>query len=1382
MKYKFKKNQLFRKKLDIPEGIVNKVYNNKLTFQEYIEYNLEDKIPVSCLNEIHRMVVEKVGVEKSKDLDWELINLKGFELSGTIKDIDINCDDINNELYKFVRTDMRPKDYTKMMKKKFSSFVLDSDEVDNTLKSEFNSGYLKINDMVKIWDHVKDKNLTLNLKNDYYNKENVTEEELKKFMKEYSGLLALVDEPSEIYSLIVNAYRSEKPIDERNSYIKKIVDKILDKTLDSDVKLNSSQYKVIFEYTSIKDYLYKKLGDKNADFIMNELDGKDPSYLLEIPIPFDVLIDEKVLLFIEEYGLENIISFDEDSGNFFTNNNCELLRFAYDMYLRYADREKDETKTVLTKRPYGITGAYIERGYNKDEFYEAIRRMIVYGPTNRKYADTAIDYSIITGEFREMNPELFVDKNAPEDFQDAFYTKSLNPIFVRNHYNCISYLIGKKLSTIFSPLSVRISTSDDGYYYNEENIYKFLEEKLGFEETIKIITDYADVFEIIFASYEKLSQKAYISPIQFSNNDTIQDIINKINDKLYELIIKANIKYSSNLSKSMKEKYSNVFISYKAPKELHDMFYNRQIDAKYIIEHPEQKRFFEGLDIELFFDYMPIVLTNNSDTNTETRKIENLITFVKYLFDNEEGLEILLSYHIYLEKVNEKMGFSRVEFKDDINKDEFLEQIDSLIYLNIIRGDILYDENMPTHFKAAYPTLFLMDNTPEEIKNKFYNRLFTLDDFNENPVLLKYFANTDIACCLDTTFSHMIGLFDSSDFLDIIKICGESIKSDTTLFNYLRSKSNDMLNSKTMGNLLYDYFKESDENLRYLILLDKLGVRNEHINYLEEKFTKLIKVRPELDVNSPTLNALLLEDDVIQEYGYDVILSVIKYNSDAHKVMINSIKNNDELLGKWINYLKKLPIYNEEILHLGLLNYESLKEVIKTLINENIVLNEKQIINLKDILLNNNKYVVQNINDFNNYYEYCDHALKDKVNSSNLDVLKDGVLESLFNTSLNDTKLIFNNFGLFNEKFVKDYILKSDILSVSDEAIIEIINEICNCDDVDELKLKYEDIKEVGLVSTSLRTLETKLKQYYSSCLGNSLFKYNKDSDTVISSKVSGINSVGFTDINGNYILPQSKIDVISLEGEPFNLLVYSQPQQINKFKNDYMKVIEQPSMWNKLTNSLIISNLISDKHISCVDHGNKNAVYYGFNEISNSSVVFMSRRDAIVKNNGIGLEGNIDNCEYMLPNILNSVSSSFNTVGLDAFSSTDYKYGHRLQPNCIVCFDGYINTESKKAAQYFNIPIYMINRDKYNTKNAKNTEMYINEDISALKEEDIANILYNRNLDLLDRYNLFLKLYDNLNESEVRLDDALRMINAYSVHNDISTIDLTEISDRQNS
>lgn len=1399
MKYRFKKNQLFRKKLDMPEHVLNKIYNNTLTFQEYTEYNLEDKVPISCLTEVHRNVVERFGVERSKSLDWDLINLKGFELIGTLKDISETSDNINEELYRFVIADMRPRDYTDMMKKVYSNCVLDDPSVPENLRSDFNSGYLKINDLVMIWDQVKEKDLSLCLKNDYYNKEQITPEELKKFMEEYHGLLALVDEPNEIYNMIATAYRSSKPVDEKNAYFKTVVEKILDKTINSSswksITLNAEQYKVIFQYTSVKDYLYKKLGDDHADKIIEELDGRDPSYLLDLPIPFNVLIEKNVLSFIETYGLDNVVNFDDECGHFFTNNDCEMLRLMHDMYIHYGANEHDKDRTIFTKKPYDKDGNYIERPYTKEEFYEAIRRMIVYGPTDWNYTNRIADYRTITGEFRELNPELFVDEKAPEEFQKVFYTKSLSPIFIRDNFNCISYLIGKKLSTIFSPLSVKVSKTDDGFYYRFENVYKFLEEKLGFEETIKIITDYADVFDVLFSSYDKLSQTAYIAPLQFSGNDTNEDIINKINDKLYELIIKANIKYSSNLSKSMKEKYPNVFIGYKAPKDLHKMFYNREINANYIIEHPEHKKYFEGLDIELFFNYMPIILVNNYDQTTEeetiqksNRKIENLISYVKTLFGNEEGLSTLLAYNIYLDKVNEKLGFSKVEFKDGITKEEFLSQVDCLIYLNIIKGEILYDENMPKHFKAAYPSLFLLEDTPEDIKYKFYNRLFTLEDFDNNPVLLKHFANTDIACCLDTTFSYMIGLFNSNDFLDIIKLCGESIKSDSKLFGYLRTKTDDLLSIRTMGQLLYDYFLENDESLRYLILLKKLGFENEHTISLSEQFNKLLKVRPELGLDNPSLCSKLLDNIVIQQYGYDVITSVLKYNSGAYKVIINAINNNDVLLQQWISYFKRLPIYNEKLLQLALLNYETSKTLIYSLVSDNVVLNEDELFNLEEILKNKNKYNIENIIDLANYDNYRNSIIEEKINSNSLNVVRDGLLEKLFNTSLKDANRLFKVYGLHYQDFVKSYLIEDNAISVEEEAIIEIIREIYTTDDAESLKKRFKEF-DIDNIRPSLIDIEEKLRKYYGKILKNSLYKADfKDSEGIRYSTIIGVDASHMVDIKGNYMTSQTKIDVVNLEGIEFKLLVSKLPDSDNDFQCASGTIINNPDMWNKLElGNKLTTNMISNTYMGCIGHGDRNAIYYGFNDITDLSLKLMSRRDIIVENNGINLEPNSNINEFMLPDVLQAVSSSYNTLELDLNSSETVEYNHRLQPNCIVCFDGYISSESKRAAHYFNIPIYMIDRDKYNKQNKSMIDTYKKETISFFDISDMKKILYTHEITLKERYQLFLKLIDEaLDKDIVKKDKYIKILQegrkimlAYSTQNDMSSINLDEISNR---
>ena len=1369
MRYRIKKNQLFRKKLDMPDWILEKIYTNNLSFQEYMEYELEEKIPISCLNEIHRKVVEKFGIDRAKDIDWELIDLKGYGLSSTIDDISENCTDINEELYKFVRSDMLPKEYTTMMRKTFDTFVLDDENIDEKTRNKFNSGNLKINELVKIWKYVKDKELVLCLKNDTNNIENVTEEELKKFMDEYDGLLSLLDDPKEIYDLIITIYRKDSSED-NNEYIKEVVEKILERSLSEDetISLTGEQYRVIFRYTSIKDYLYKKIGEEKTENFIKQLGGKEPSCLLDISIPFNVLIEEDVMSAIDIYGLDNIINFDEECGGYFSNNDCIKLRELYPLYIRCGANESDKNKSIFTKNPYGITGNYIERGYTKEEFYEAIRRMIVYGPTDERYANRVNDYSDITGEFREMNPELFIDKNAPEEFQEGFYTKTLTPIFVRNHYNCISYLIGKKLSSVFVPLKVRISTSEDGYYYKHENIYKYLEDKLGFEDTIRIITEYADVFEIMFGSYEKISQNVFVSPIQFNPDDKLKDIINKINDKLYELIIKANIKYSSNLSKSMKEKYPNVFISYKAQQDLHDKFYNREINANYIINNPQDKKFFEGLDVELFFNYMPIVLISE---DSKSKRIENLILFVKELFGNEEGLSILLSYHMYLDKVNEKLGFSKVEFRENITKEEFLVQIDCLIYLNIIRGEILYDADMPSHFKAAYPSLFLLDSTPEDIKHKFYNRLFNISDFDNNPVLLKYFSNTDIACCLDTTFSYMIGLFDSSDFLDVIKICGESIKSDIRLFNYIRSKTDDMLTSKSLGNYLFDYFKDNEQSLRYLIFLQKLGVDNKKVRELSDKFNRVLSVRNDLNLDSPTMNAKLLSDSVIKDFGYDVVLDVLKYNTDAYKTIINSIENKDSELKQWIHYLKSLPIYDKNILHMALVNYSNMNSLISGLLSDNVVLDEDGLINLKRVLIDNNKYEVNTVNELNNYDKHIKKALDNNIKSANINVVREGILEKLFNISLSETRDIFNKFGLYCSDYMNLYILKDNGLSLEDEAIIELIRIILDADDAEELKEQFKEVVNYGYIRCSLDSIVTKLKKYYSRQLKLCLTKFEKDSKDVNYSTINNLDYNSIINIKGDYINKDKEISVYELEDCKFNLLVYCAPKLDEHF-NYGVDLYNHPELWNTMNNNILSMNMISDIHYGCVNHGDKNQVYYGFNNISDSSLVYMSRRNMDVEHDISNLTVTDNGSEYMLPNMLQLVSTSYNTVGINIDTNDSSNYSNRIQPSCIVCFDGEINDNSIVAATYFDIPIYVINRDKYSYRNEKILEKYV--DDYVLSKNDIEELFSIRYLSLTQKYNILLN-------NKKYVEEIKKIISSYKIHNDISSIDLKELEEGDN-
>lgn len=70
MKYKYRRGQIFGKRLPVPKTIRNKVYDCALSFNEFVKYELDDKIPISCIIESDRKIVEKFGIDKCKKLDY----------------------------------------------------------------------------------------------------------------------------------------------------------------------------------------------------------------------------------------------------------------------------------------------------------------------------------------------------------------------------------------------------------------------------------------------------------------------------------------------------------------------------------------------------------------------------------------------------------------------------------------------------------------------------------------------------------------------------------------------------------------------------------------------------------------------------------------------------------------------------------------------------------------------------------------------------------------------------------------------------------------------------------------------------------------------------------------------------------------------------------------------------------------------------------------------------------------------------------------------------------------------------------------------------------------------------------------------------------------
>lgn len=777
MDYKYQRRQIFGKRLKVPVRILYKVYNCTLSFNEYIEYQLDDKIPTSCIIESDRKIVERFGIDKCKELDWELINKrvhynKNINFRDVLMSIDSQTQDINSVLYELVKDEIKPIDYTPKMREVYSDRLFDvsqyNDENLRYILDNFNKGKIGLKEIIYNWDLFKNKDLSYCLLNDNENKCNITDNILKEFMSSYGELASLIIENNDIY-IFISDISSLKSEEEKKNFVKQFTDDILSNTKRKygdyrlPIKLTDEQYKEIFKYSSMEEY-FKTIDQYSAPLIIEELKSLPSDFIFNTSIPFTEILDYYVMNFIAVFGLKNVVDFNDECGEFFTKNNCEMLRLMFDMYIHYAGNEHDRQKNIYCDKD----GNYIKGKFTKDQFYESMKRMIIYGPSDWNYADKAPDYRNITGEFRVRNSELFISEQAPEELQKLFYTKSITPQLLLEHPEYIQFLNGKDLSSCLKNREIKIEGSNSLYGY--ENFYKFLSSKTDFKEIMYFITEYSDVFDIIF---DRKISDSYQYELQLKIDDDINTIQNKIHEYLRRLIIERVFAYPTHIPKELVEKYPSMFLDKNAPQELQEVFYGRTITTEFILSNPAYKNYLNGIDLECLFKYMPVGITPESSSNNLSNSGPlgyragyhqiNFVNALKQIFGESDALDVMLIYGKYVEKVYEANNLKNFLYNPDFTQDEFLDELDKTILQNIIDGNMKYDENISSHFKNNNPTLFLGTDVPQEIKDKFYNREFTLKDFNDNPELLDIFENTNIVCAFSETMSWIIPLFNDSE-------------------------------------------------------------------------------------------------------------------------------------------------------------------------------------------------------------------------------------------------------------------------------------------------------------------------------------------------------------------------------------------------------------------------------------------------------------------------------------------------------------------------------------------------------------------------------------------------------------------------------------------
>ncbi len=253
---------------------------------------------------------------------------------------------------------------------------------------------------------------------------------------------------------------------------------------------------------------------------------------------------DKKIEFIQKYGIDNIIAFDEETGGIFSHT-----LWSNDIYLLTIVTAEEKTPKLET-----------DKKLTYDQFRDRIYEILLHARDERGIltSENYQDYDFIQGKFREEHPEIFIDGEISDNVKRNFYTRQMTAELVRQNPELRQLLQGKDLSRAFSKgmtagISLSMKDKDGniiGGIPNKVNMAQYLSEKLGQEEFLKICTDYGKCLDN--------------TGISIKDEISVESVRETIEQAIYKGIKEKGIGYFEELPLSFQKKHTELFL----PKEI----------------------------------------------------------------------------------------------------------------------------------------------------------------------------------------------------------------------------------------------------------------------------------------------------------------------------------------------------------------------------------------------------------------------------------------------------------------------------------------------------------------------------------------------------------------------------------------------------------------------------------------------------------------------------------------------------------------------------------------------------------------------------------------------------------------------------------------------
>lgn len=348
-----------------------------------------------------------------------------------------------------------------------------------------------------------------------------------------------------------------------------------------------------------------------------------------------------------------------------------------------------------------------------------------------------------------------------------------------------------------------------------------------------------------------------------------------------------------------------------------------------------------------------------------------------------------------------------------------------------------------------------------------------------------------------------------------------------------------------------------------------------------------------------------------------------------------------------------------------------------------------------------NKYVDKKINncgeileEYSNYQEFTLEYMFQRFNYKVADEMyqakRNGQYDIMYEILKKQTKkelfeMIVENFFkdipynfLANLKAILDYQKESDLkLNINLDLYKDIMN--FNNMSIDSIKSFFNKYKNLDNATRFYDDYSSVKKKSYEK-INDDLFKPNQSSK-----------------LYNEELSKKYGRDVYYLDGDNFNLCIHS---------TRYRESLESLWMNNKKTVSL---SIIGNKNINYFNSGT-NDIIFGFNHLKVDNIMHLSNTDSYTSH-----EYGTDKIQkiYSTDKLMND-TKGYNEILYSEKNLVDFK------PDFIVAFD-FITDKQLEVANYFNLPIVLINSSKY-LKNSGLESLNENKYLDAREANNIEN------------------------------------------------------------